>query len=466
MSNTLEITLAEKQILHAWIDDSELFSDNEDIFITEIAIEFQYILSELKDAGLSFLPEHILKKSIEFVTDKAIQSIIDTNYQKEKVEVYLKELSVNRELLKIENEVLLGLTKEFERKGPKDLEKISALSHNLVEILEGIETGKDKPLTFYDALEIHEDTLVQRSNSTKQHTGCYLLDRILPHVVSGVAVVAGYSGSMKSTYIHYLLKQRLVKRLPTIMINTELAFSGFMDSVIPSMIKEPYYDILGISEDEDMIDFSGILEKYDRLMDKYIDLDVLRIWPKSSCSIYDLERFIIYSRKKMKLDKKTTLFALVDLMSMMKDFSQDDGKTKADTIEEGVNILNEISLKTNTLLIGTVQLKRNDPVRKIEREEDIEKFRPTLASIKSSGAWEERSRFVMLLHNPYHIVHKTPCNEIIKSLIDPIVEVTMAKDTYIGKTGETIKYYFNAETKSLTPYEDSNDDDDDSSSHQ
>jgi hypothetical protein len=281
-----------------------------------------------------------------------------------------------------------------------------------------------------------------------------MFDKLLPHIVPGVCIVGGYSGSMKTTFMLYLAKQRLVKRLPTIYVNTELSFGGYMDSSIASMIKEPYYDILGIGDNPEMIDFNSIMEKYSNLKDKYKEHTMFRLWPKASASLTDLKAFILSARKSMGLKEGTTLFAFVDLLSMIKEFNDvEGGRNKADTIENGINLLNEIALSTNTLLIGTVQLKRQDPVRRIEREEDIEKFRPTLATIKSAGAYEERARFVILLHNPYHIVHKTPCNPIIRDTISPILELMMMKDTYIGKTGDMIKYYFNASIKNLNPYE-------------
>ena len=454
MSNNLEITLTEKQVIHAWLDNPSLVVEDDNIFMTEIAIEFQYILLELKDQELSFIPEHILKKTVEFVDERAIQSVVDTQYQADKIDLYIKELKTSYKLLTLENEFIPSLKKELNKKGQKNIEAINSLYNSFGELLDSIDSNEDKPMTVFDALEKHEPTVESRSQMTNQHSGCYLFDSIMPHIVPGLCTIGGYSGSMKTTVMLYLAKQRIAKRLPTIYVNTELAFSGFMDSMISSMIKEPYYDILGIGDNPDMIDFNNIMDKYDKLMSKYFEHNMFRLWPKSSCSIAELKKFIINSRKQMGLKKETTLFAFVDLMSMMTEFNDEGGgKTKADMIEQGVNIINDIGLSTNTLIIGTVQLKRTDPVKRIEREEDIEKFRPTLASLKSSGAWEERSRFVILLHNPYHIVNKTPCNPIVRDMVDPIVELTMMKDTYIGKTGDMIKYYFDAPIKALAPYE-------------
>jgi len=461
MSTNLEISLTEKQILHAWLDNPDLVSED-NIFITEIGNELQFILLALKDNSLSFIPEHILKNTIEFIDERALQAVIDTQYQNDKIDFYIKELQENAKLIEIENKVNV-LSSDLLKKGTNKIKKVEDFHNEVGYILDSLETQNKKPYTFFQALSEHEPVLEQRAHLLSQHSGCYMFDRLMPHIVPGLAVIGGYSGSMKTTFVSYLAKQRIQKRLPSIYVNTELSFNGLMDSMIASMIKEPYYDILGISDDRDMIDYNSIMGKYDSLMYKYVEHNMFRLWPKSSCSIEELKKFVIDSRKAMNLNSKTTLFAFVDLMSMLEEFNgSEGGKNKADIIEKGVNVINDIGLSTNTLIIGTVQLKRTDPVKKIERMEDIEKFRPTLASLKSSGAWEERSRFVMLLHNPFHIVSKTPCSPIIRDMVDPVLEVTMMKDTYIGNTGETIKYYFDAPIKSLTPYEETEGDTDES----
>ena len=455
MSNKIEIALSEKQILHSWVDNPTLISED-DIFITDVAKEFQYILLSLQDKGLNFIPEHILKESVEFVNEKTITSILETSYQADKTETYKKDLFVNTQILSLEDKVLKELAIEISKKGHKDFEAIKTLYEDFGNILDSIDTKKEEPLTFYDALALHEPVLEQRSHAVSKTTGCYMLDKIMPNIVPGIAIIGGFSGSMKTTYCNYLTKQRIVKRLPTVGINTELAFNGYMDNTISSMIKEPYYDILGISPDNNnsMIDYTSIMGKYEGLKKRYKNRNNFYLFPRNSCSIKEVKPFLVSSRKKMKLKDDETLFCFVDLLSMLDEFGNNEsGNNKADIIEKGVNTLNNIGLSTNTLIIGTIQMKRVEPVKRIEREEDIEKFRPTLAGLKSSGSWEERARWVMVLHNPYHIVHKTPCNPIIQDTIDPILELTILKDTYTGKTGDTIKYYFNSTYKSLLPYE-------------
>ena len=73
--------------------------------------------------------------------------------------------------------------------------------------------------------------------------------------------------------------------------------------------------------------------------------------------------------------------------------------------------------------------------------------------IKDSGSYEERSRIVIGIHNPYHIARKVNCNKIIRDLTEPIVELKVLKDTYTGKVGKVVKYYFNSDYKVYVPYE-------------
>lgn len=452
MSNILQVQLTEKQILHAWIDDPTLITED-DVFITEIAKEYQYIFLSLLEDGLDLIPEHILKRSEEYVNEASLKAILETKYQKDKISSYINEQHINNKLSFLETRILKDLTIEISKKGTKDLSIITDIYDQLGETLSSIDHKNKKYLSYKDALDLHQPVLEKRSNTKLQTSGCHFFDSLMPNIIPGLCTIAGYSGSMKTTFLMYLAKQRLVKRLPTVYVNTELAFNGWMDNSISGFLKESYYDILGISsDDQHMIDYNNIIEKYEKLKIRFSKSDKFYLYPKSSASITELKSFIISTRKKMKLTDDTVLFAFVDLMSMLDDFNDTGNGSKADAIEHGVNKINDIGLSTNTLILGTVQLKRVDPVKRIERLEDIEKFKPTLAGLKSSGAWEERSRWVLSLHNPYHIVHKTPCDPVVRSVVDPIISVISMKDTYTGKTGEEATYLFDSRTKSLKPY--------------
>jgi hypothetical protein len=451
-NNLLRISLTERQLLKAYIDNPTLIPDD-DIFITEIAKEYHFAFLELRDNELSFIPEHILKQSIEYIDEKSLQAILDTDYQSDKIHIYEKELNVDSKLQTLESSILRRLTTELTKKGNKDVESIQSIYEELGETLNSIDDKKEKPLKFHEVLNEHLPILEGRINHVVQSTGCHLMDSLIPNPTAGLAIVGGFSGSLKTTLTtNYWAKQRLIKRLPTGVINTELSTQGYVDNFIPSMIKESYRDILML--DPDNVDFNVILEKYEKLTNRYDKHTKFLMFPKNSCSIAELKTFIKFCRKTMNLPDNTLLYIFADLLSMFSDFCESANSTKADAIENGVNKINTIALETNTLVIGTVQFKRPDFAtgRKIEKEEDIDKLKASLSAIKSSGAWVERARWAFLLHNPYNIVHSYPCNPVLKEMIDPILEVTIAKDTYMGMNGKSIKYYFNGDQKQLVPY--------------
>lgn len=461
--STLEISITEKQILNIWISNPSLIKE-EDIFITETAREFQTIFVFLKKENYELLPEHILKEAISLVTVQTLQEILDTQYQLDKLDSYYQDLFTRKKLSELSEDVEGSFGLELGSLG-NDTVVLKELSEKIDGTLLAInQKQQNKYLTFYDALEKNQDYLEQLHNSTFQTSGDYLFDRLLGKqgLVASLNVLAGLSGHMKSTVCHHLFISRLVKKLPTIFINTELSFNAFMSSVIPVLMKTPYNDVTNsyFNLDEDLVDSQNVFEKYEELKYKFFERNNCYIYPNSTCSIDDIKEFILSSRKAMKLKDHQILYCFIDLLSMITDFNNATyGKNKADTIEDGVNKLNTILLDTNTFCLGTVQLRRrSDSVKKIETEEDIEKLRETYDRIKSSGAWTERSRSVLLIHNPWALVRSYPCNSLIRDLQSPILEVDLTKSNYTGNSGGRIKFFFDSVYKKIYPYVESEED--------
>jgi hypothetical protein len=448
----LTLSINEKQILHAILDKPELLPET-DIFVTNIGKSFYEVLCDLKAQGMTFISEHILRYSNKNVTQNNLQSVYDTKYQVDFFDTYKKDLFEYFVYSSIEESIIKEMSQEVIKKGGRDISVLKKLYDDFGDALYLLENkGKDY-FTFFDMLEEHEDFMNLRSQATKQTSGCFKFDEVLTNIVPGLCVIGGYSGSAKSTSVAYLISQRIIKRLPTIAVNTELSFDGLLDNILPVMIEIPYTDILGIAPEDQQIDYGMIQEKYQALMLKYYEKNNFLMYPKYACSLETLEIFIREARKRMNLSENMVLFCFIDLLSMMTDFNESgSGSTKADGIENGLNKLNEILLSNNVLCIGTVQLKRYSASSIIKQDEDVEKFRPSLDMLKSSGSWEERSRWVLGIHNPYHIVNKNPCHPIYRKMVTPIVELDILKDTYYGKTGKRIKYRFDFEYKKFQPY--------------
>lgn len=454
-SDKINIIITEKQILHTIIDNPHLVFE-EDIFITEIAKEYQCIFLELKDENLTFIPEHIIKKSIHETNEKSLQAIYDTQYQVDKFNEYKEELKKLNILNLFDVDVLPLVQEEIKKGFKKDIENFYLIRDSLNKILLDYETIKRLPYyTFYDALEKHEDILIQRYNSYGQGTGCYHLDKIIKNYAPAVATLTGRSGSMKTTFINYITKVRLQKKMPTLLVNTEISFTSLMDNTISSMMKIPYMDIIGINEFGEVnetVDTSVIVEKYNELKMKFFEEKNFLMYPYNSCNLNQLKVFIKDARRIMELPNNYTLMVLIDLLSMIEEMNESKhGMNKADTIESSMNILNSIALETNSFILGTLQFKEDRKPIRIETEEQLEKLKPSPQDIKGSNAFFERSRYALGIFNRKYEVTKNNCNPVIRNLQDSTVEIFSMKDSMTGTTGQNIKYYFNPDMKVFLP---------------
>ena len=454
MNKDIKISITEKQILHYIIDTPSLLETLSIEFVTDIANSYFNLLLELYKNKLSFIPEHIFKVKNNDITTETYDAILETNYQSDKLEEYISEINEYKLYKKLESKVLKESLFEL-GKSDSDIEKLKSYYNQFGDILKNIEKKDDKKeyLTFHDLIEEHELIVEDRSKKIHQTTGCPNFDKILPTIIPGIILIVGYSGSAKSTLLHYFQRQRIIKRLPTISVNTELSKIGFNDGILPSFLKVNYYDLLGI-DNEDNIDYSDILNRMKILKNKYTNKNNYLYFNDYSCTVKKLEKMIIHSREYMNMDKRTTLFCFVDLFSMLEEFNKSEsGYNKSDVINKYVDYVNEIALTHNVLVIGTVQLKRPEEKSMIVRLDDLDKFKPNVSSIKSSGSWEERARMILTIHNPWAIAHRNNCKPIIRDMIDPIVYLTVGKDSYFQNTGKEIQYLYQAEYKTFIPYE-------------
>lgn len=443
---TLKISILEKQIIKSWLNDPSLMIED-DIFCSETAKELQFILLNLRDENKDFTEEHILSESVEYVNKDTLDSINEVNYQEDKVEDYIQNLRKKNILFSFKNELLHEINSD-----DTDFEKVISIQSSLDEAINKIENPKeDEGMSFSDMIDNHIETLKDRKNNVSVSTGDYLLDR-LAKPTAGIWTILGYSGSCKSTFVATQLKARISKRLPTVYFNTELSQEGVMDGLLSSLIKETYYDIQGMYNDDEHIDFDTIIEKC-KYLAEHSDKSKFAYFPNSTVSVNDIKRFSLIQKKKMGLKKNELLFVYVDLLSMVKEFQENTrGSNRSDVILQALNKLNDIALANNLLIIGTVQAKRMPTGIKINKEEDIMKFQLDASAIRDSGGYEERSRAIFSIFNPYNIVHKNPCSEVIKAITEPIIYVKTLKNTY-GDVGKEVYYYFDADYKNLYPYE-------------
>ena len=391
-----------------------------------------------------------MSKSVEYVDIESYNALINTEYQLDKFNDYKNQLYAKSIINNLKNGIYHILNSD-----DSDLEKIEQVEDEFFKIKEKIKSDK-KHLSFSDLISEHKKTIEKRSKGIRITTGDFNFDKLVPSPTAGICTIVGSSGSMKSTFCHQLLKCRIAKRLPTTYFNTELSKSGVMDSLTASLIDEDYSDIMGLNNEDEHIDFDNIVLKYNELEEHYKEHKMFQMYPSNNVTIKKIKAFNKRARKEFGMKDDELLFCIIDLMSMVEEFCATN-TSRADAITLAINELNNHALEDNVFIIGTIQARRNNNKIGIKKEEDLEKFRITLEMLKDSGEWEGRSRLVISIFNPKHIVMKNPCSEVIRELTEPLLELTVLKDTYIGKVGSKIKYLIDGNHKSLIPYIDEND---------
>ena len=442
--NNTKIAVLEKQILHCLFDHTELLDEKEiDCFISSQAQEFYFDLLHLKNEGKKIIAENIVTLDNQFLTSEMVIAVQSTDYDVKEFDFYVSKLETKALIHEFKSDTLSDLSENV-----SDFEKLEKIKERINE-LEQKRSNKSDYMTFHDLLEEYKVELDKRASGIKTTTGDYCLDTLIPNLQAGLGFIVGMSGSMKSTYIIKLLRNRITKRLPTCAVNTELTRATYVDTMISTMIDENYTDLTESDENTDWDNIFNKLNELESHYDKYGKR--FAFYPSNIASISDIKTFCRKCRKDFKLRDDELLFCTIDLTLMISDMNV-SGTSRADAITQGVNKLNEFALSDNVFFLGTIQTRKMNNVPKIEKIEDLNKFKIDTGMIKESNSILERGRVLLSIHNPKYIVNQNPCSQLIRDLVDPILEVTVLKNSWSDTMGKSIYYYIDGEHKDLVNY--------------
>ena len=448
----LKVAVLEKQILRCLLEHNELLDKDYDIaFISPQANEFYLDLLTLKKQNKKIIAENILTLDNEYLTSELVIAVQETEYSADEFDDYVNKLSTKSMIHEFKSDVLTDLNENS-----SDFEKLEDIKERINELQDKVSSKNNDSNSFPSLIREYKEEIKKRSKGIKNTTGDYNLDKLMGGFEAGIVALLGMSGSMKSTLTIKILRNRITKRLPTCAINTELTHAVYMDTMVSTMIDEDYNNLRGYESDEDnMQDWESILQKLDELERVYEKQDTKRklfdFYPSNSVSVADIKQYCKKCRKDFKLKKDETLFCTIDLALMIQDIKLAK-VSQADAITFVMDELNAFALRENVLFFMTFQAKRKDKGLKIEKIEDLNNFRLQTNDIKSASGIEERSRLILALHNPKYLVSKTPCSQLIRDLVDPILELTVIKNSWKENLGQTIYYYIDSEHKDLIDY--------------
>lgn len=451
----LTIPIFEQQLLKLYIEnENDITLPTENYFVSDNGREFFDILTFLSQKNYIFSKEHILQNVKEFVNAEVYSKVMECEYQLDKVEDYQNKLREKYYFNKIHSDILKRLTKESGKKevNKEDLNKIvNELNQNM----KSMNSSGNSLLPMTDYLAQQKNILSERmKGQALQSSGCFLLDTMLPasSLHAGLGVIFGYPASGKSTMNDYFILQRFLKNLPTLSINLEMAHESKIDSYICALCELDYYEVKGANNEDHTLD-QHVIDKYEEMLTRFKYNDRLYVETKQSLSVHDVINVIKQSRQRMDLREDEILWVSIDLLTMLKEFRESQrGMNHADVINNVLDYLNEIALEYNCFIFCVVQPLRPNKDIKVNTLDDLEKLRPPLQTIKGSGAFEERARFILSVYNPLHQGKKYMSDNPALETLQPVIELMSVKDTHGSSTGKIIKYLHLGNTRRVRPY--------------
>lgn len=446
----LSSIICEKQVLHFCLDHSERLLDIKDnYFLSSEGKDLYTTLLDLYRQNVSFSKENIIaqgNKLNEGITQDLFDEIVSTPYDVKAWEHYRLLLQEAYAKDRIQAKLLKDALGAVTIKGQLD---IARLQDTVYELQECINLAQDKGSvvkSIGEMFDSYQNVISQRIDGTAFYsTGCTLLDAALPTGFERgeITTIFGSTGIGKSTYSLYLINREINKMIPCFYVSLEMSESATMDRWMASRMKIPLSDLHPKKNglDPSMYEMVELERQKLEHSRKFAFIDETRV------STASLEKMIEQVKLKLKTDY---MVVFVDLGTMMEDFSE--GTPTA--YEQGMNNLHQMVKRTGVHLVFIVQaVNKVIENHKPASVDSVDVFRPTIASIKNSGAIAERSRQVLSVFRPHYYNTKFfPDDPLVKEE-DDVMEVQVLKASN-GEIGQIIRYLYDGPLFRIYPIPD------------
>ena len=324
-----------------------------------------------------------------------------------------------------------------------DVQRVISLLYDAQDILH-----KSRSLNFSKSIEDCFDLYVEDLENRKKKKYVFGDEFLDTNLLKGaspgqIILIAGSTGSGKSTVCLNLINGMINLDIPSIYISLEMDLVSTLDRLLALRTGIPLENWYG---DVHMI--NSLIKEVEKekfnLKDK-----PFKLVDDPELSLSDIRSIIKDFKMSYKVDY---VCVFIDLITQVKDFiSVNKGYTLANTIEVATNRLNAIAKKENCCIIAVAQMNREADNVRIHSIDELDSLRPTINHVKNSHALGERSRTVLSIFRPkYYAERLFPDSEELDFMED-ILQIQILKQSQ-GKTGMIGKYLFDGQCFSIRPY--------------
>lgn len=437
-------TISQYRLLNALIYNSEYCNDSritEDIFPNETAKSLYLAIMQLHTAGYNITRASLLQTgaSIDYnVTESIINKVFDVDEGTDNLDDILKVLKTEkqREFLKTR---LDALREQLDEPGDLDFGSITGALYDMEGFTNVQDT--DSPLmTFDDWTETYVEDLEERKEGRFYSYGDELLDRVAKKgAYPGAITVCAASTSMgKSAFALNLVNGHINTGTPCMYLSLEMSAIDTMDRLVALRCNIPE----GALYDTEDGNIDAVM---DRVLEEKEALKNNNKFFFSEETNVDINKLRAMIREFKQRTHEEYCFVVIDLLTQMKNFmSPKNGMSVPAAMEVGMNELNALAKEENVHIFGIAQFNRASDDGKPYSIKDIDKLRPSISSVKNSGALAERARVLLSIFRPKYYADKYLQDDEEAKNMEDIMEITVLKNSS-GKTGLRLKYKYESE---------------------
>ncbi len=337
---------------------------------------------------------------------------------------------------------------ESSRKGDFNTEAIVKLRNEIDRQLEIIQGKPSIILTGNDLINFYEEELKERASHYYSTGDKYLDDHVTMGEWPGTqTALYAATGMGKTDYALFLFAKQINKKIPCVYISLEMPKGMLMDRIIAAKYQIPMDKFYPKPYDEEgMPDY--IYDLITKEKEAMLHSPFFRLVDVSSLSLEELEDIARKIKQEMNV-KYLNIFT--DLMSMVNEFNNsEEGMNKADAIESSMNKTNAIAKRNDIHLFNIFQANRAADNVRLTDVEDVNRLRPSLNNIKSSGAIAERSRLVLSAFRARYYVQRYLPDAPELLIMEDILEIDILKQSQGGPA--RLQYLFDGPTARITRY--------------
>jgi replicative DNA helicase len=447
------ISLAERRILNGCFYDQKLIEkvSHED-FVHGVASSLMKAMERMKSEGTTFTRGALLQKAADIDLDvdtDLMEAVFDDTTPGEPIDDAIKTLKKGKKRIDTIRE--LKKTIELIDQAPIDDEDAEAkIRDNIDEALEAFAWVDEDVQRVYDMpewMEKYEGEREKRKKGKQYPFNNFVFDELIPDGAfpGTFGCLAASSGSGKSTIALKLMRSLISTNVPCMMFSLEMALIPTADRMLASELQIPYS---AMTNPGDPVEFESISKKILAVREELDSHKKFRICESADLSLKDIERHV---RKFQSEIGQRYCVVIIDLLSMVKEFSQSKGGMNyADSVTTAVNSLSSLVKTLGIHVVGVVQLNRSSESEKAKTWDDLVKFKPQRSQIKSSNGYLERSRYILGAYRPLFWAISQGLPEIEYQDKLDICEISVLKVNN-GETGKVIECVFDGEVFDVIP---------------